>query len=348
MTTVHFVVPGDPETRTGGYLYDKQIARGMRAAGRRVVVHALLGPFPQAGADALDDAARVFAGLPDGSLVVVDGLAFGVLPDLAARESGRLRLVALVHHPLAFETDPAGDVHKRLFASETAALGHARRVIVTSAATAALLGAYGVEAARIAVVEPGNERAPSAVGRAAPGLGLLCVATLTPRKGHVVLIDALARLKDREWQLTCAGGAHFDPACARAIRNRIAAHGVGHRVTLTGDVGPARLDVLYGAADVFVLASFFEGYGAVLSEALARGLPIVSTTGGAIPDTVPAGAGLLVAPGDPAQLAAALGRVLDDPALVARLRGKALRARAGLASWPTAAARFAAELDRAA
>ena len=347
MTAIHFVVPGDPETRTGGYIYDKQIVRGLRAAGRSVIIHALRGPFPQANADARDDAARVFAGIPDGSIVVVDGLAFGTLPELVARHGARLRLVALVHHPLAYETGLSDAARARLFESERTALTNARRIVVTSTTTAALLAEYDVEPVRIGVVEPGTDPAPVAVGSRGPGLSLLCVATLTRRKGHAVLIEALARIKDRDWRLTCAGGAHFDRTCARDIRNRIAAHGLGQRVDLVGEVGPAQLSELYGGADVFVLASFFEGFGAVLSEALARGLPIISTTGGAIPATVPAGAGLLVEPGNRAQLSAALQRACDNSSLIVRLRAGALRARAGLVMWPTSAARFGAQVGRA-
>ena len=347
MSAIHFVVPGDPQTRTGGYIYDKRIVRGLRGMARAVAVHALRGPFPQADADARDDAARVFASVPDGAVVVVDGLALGMLPELAARVTERLRLVALVHHPLAYETGLGEAARAERFESERAALACARRIIVTSRTTAALLGDYGAAPARIGVVEPGTDPAPVAVGSRGPGLNLLCVATLTPRKGHAVLIDALARLKDRDWRLTCAGGAHFDAACARDIRNRIAAHGLGQRVELVGEVGPAKLSDLYGTADALVLASFFEGYGVVLSEALARGLPIISTTGGAIPATVPAGAGLLVEPGHRGKLAAALQRACDDPSLLPRLGAAARRARAGLASWSTAAARFNAELERA-
>lgn len=348
MSEIHFVVPGNPDTLTGGYLYDKHIARGLRATGRAVAVHRLRGPFPEAPPKARADAARLFAAIPDGSLVVADGLAFGVLPEVAQAQSRRLRLAALVHHPLAFETGLGEGAREALFASERAALAHARRVIVTSRPTADLLAGYGVGRARIGIVEPGVDAAPLARGSAGPAVNLLCVATLTPRKGHAVLIAALAGIRDLNWRLTCAGGAQFDPGCARAIRNAVAVHGLTGRITLAGEVGPVKLNVLYDTADIFVLASFFEGYGTVLSEALARGLPIVSTTGGAIPVTVPRGAGLLVEPGNREQMAAALRRALNDPSLVARLRGGARQARTRLKSWPAAAARFAAELDRTA
>jgi glycosyltransferase involved in cell wall biosynthesis len=93
------------------------------------------------------------------------------------------------------------------------------------------------------------------------------------------------------------------------------------------------------------LPSYFEGYGMVLAEALAHGLPVVSTTAGAIPDTVPRDAGVLVPPGDAVALRAALAALLDDPALRARLAAGARAARAGLPTWPEAVACFAAALE---
>jgi glycosyltransferase involved in cell wall biosynthesis len=86
----------------------------------------------------------------------------------------------------------------------------------------------------------------------------------------------------------------------------------------------------------------------VLADALARGLPIVSTTAGAIPDTVPSSAGLLVPPGDAEALAGALARAIAEPELRARLAEGARQARAHLPGWADAVRAFAAELDRVA
>jgi len=177
------------------------------------------------------------------------------------------------------------------------------------------------------------------------GLSLLCVATLTPRKGHAVLIEALRALHDRAWTLHCVGSATRDVGAANALRSAIAEHGLGDRVRLHGEVPPGVLESMYAQADAFVLPSFFEGYGMVLAEALAHGLPIVSTTAGAIPDTVPREAGVLVPPGDADALRVALATMLDDPALRARLAAGARAAGAALPTWPQAVARFAAALE---
>ncbi len=194
---------------------------------------------------------------------------------------------------------------------------------------------------------PGTEAAALAKGSGGPDLAMLSVASLTARKGHLVLLEALHGLRDLRWRLTCIGSPDRDPATARTIREAIARFGLEARVRLIGEQTEADLQPFYAAADLFVLASYHEGYGMALAEALARGLPIVSTTAGAIPDTVPAAAGILVAPGDPAALAAALRRVLTEPELRAGLAAGARAARHSLPTWAEAARAFAAELDLA-
>lgn len=346
---VVFVVPGDLATLTGGYAYDRQIITGLSAAGWVVEVVALDAAFPWPDATARDRAAQRVAALPDGSLVVVDGLAFGVMPEVAERHAARLRWVALVHHPLALETGLTPQQSRVLFDTERRALATARGVIVTSPATARELTRYGVAAEGVHVVIPGTDPAPlatgSGVGSASRGLSLLCVAALIPRKGHAVLIEALRALKDRAWTLHCVGSETRDADTASALRSAIAAHGLGERVRLHGEIPTCSLQAMYEQADAVVLPSFFEGYGMALAEALARGLPVVSTMAGAIPNTVPRDAGILVPPGDALALRSALARLLDEPAQRARLAAGARAARAVLPTWPQAVLRFAAALD---
>ncbi len=339
-----FLVPGDPATPTGGYIYDRHIAEGLRAKGWTVDVRSPGDGFPQPDDATRAGAAALIDGLPNGALVLADGLAFGALPALAERHARRLRWVALVHHPLALETGLGADDARALFESERRALAMARRVIVTSAATARALAAYDVPAGRIAVVEPGTAPAPLAEGSGGEALSLLCVATLTPRKGHALLIEALAGLREQHWVLHCAGSGERDSATAAALRDAVARHGLTARVVWHGELDEARLGLLYARADVFVLASFHEGYGMALAEALARGLPIVSCDAGAIADTVPADAGVLVAPGDVPALRAALRRVMQAPGHRAALAAGARAARLRLPTWQTAADRFAAAL----
>jgi len=175
---------------------------------------------------------------------------------------------------------------------------------------------------------------------------LLCVANLVPRKGHELLVEALARIRDLNWRLSCIGSLERDPATVRAVRRRIRAHGLGRRVTLTGEVPPQRVAQAYRAADAFVLPSFHEGYGMVYAEAMAHGLPVIATTAGAIPETVPPQAGLLVPPGDPAALAQAMRRIIAQPVLAARLALGSRAAGARLPDWPQATETWEWAFDR--
>ncbi|HET9067468.1 MAG TPA: glycosyltransferase family 4 protein [Amaricoccus sp.] len=321
MTAVHFVIPGALETPTGGYGYDRRL---MAELGRRgwEVRHVGLGgswPFPDAAAR--DAAAAALAALPAGEVVLIDGLAGGVLAAELGGEAARLRLVALVHHPLGDEAGLAAEERARLLAGEAAALRHARVVICTSRATARRLGDLGVEGRRIVVAPPGTEAAARAAAAGDPPV-ILSIGSLIPRKRHDVLVAALARLADRGWKARIVGSAALDPGCAAALGRQVAELGLGGRVVLAGagaDVG-AEL----AGADIFALASEYEGYGMAFAEALAHGLPVVACRTGAIADLVPAAAGALAPPGDVAGFAAALGRLLDD--------GAARRA-AGDAAW---------------
>jgi glycosyltransferase involved in cell wall biosynthesis len=339
---VQLVVPGPLDQRTGGYIYDRRMADGLRALGWPVDVHELAGRFPIVDEVAIAAARQAIAAMPAGSLLVIDGLALPAFRDHLPRP-----WVALVHHPLALETGLEAADAARLADVERRMLAAAARVIVTSPQTRRDLAAYDVVDARVGVVLPGTEPAALARGSGGPDVALLCVASLTPRKGHLVLLEALAGLRDLPWRLTCVGSPERDPAMARAIGAAIERHGLSARVRLIGEQSEAGLRPFYDTADLFVLASHHEGYGMVLAEALARGLPIVATSAGAISDTVPAAAGILVPPGDPAALAAALRRMLTEPGLRRDLAAGARAARERLPSWADAAQAFAAELELA-
>lgn len=345
---LHLVVPGEPETPTGGFVYDERIMTALRERGHDVAVHALPPGWPFPDDAGLRAAEALFARLPDNALVLVDGLAFGVLPALAARHAPRLRLVALVHHPLAEETGLSAREREALAQSERAALSHARHVVATSGFTANALVDYGVTCERVSVVPPGVAPAPLSVGSGDESPRLLCVATLTPRKGHDVLLNALAGLADRAWTLDLAGSEVLNVRHATQMQRLCSRLGLDGRVRFHGAVDSATLARLYLHADLFVLTSHYEGYGMVVTEAVAHGLPVVATAGGAVPYTLPEGAGLLAPPGDVAGLRAALARVLDDAALRDRLGAGAQAARERLPTWADAAAKLAGELERVA
>ena len=347
-SSVWFLVPGDLDTPTGGYAYDRRIIAGLTAAGVEVIHQALDPGFPRPDDVALARADAGLAAIPDGALTVIDGLAYGAMPALAARHGPRLRLVALVHHPLASETGLSHGVAETLRANERESLSHAHGVISTSAATATLLADYGVPYGRLWVVEPGVDRREAAPGSSDGLIRLLSVGSLIHRKGFDVLLRALAPLRGHAWRLDCVGSPDRNPLEAGAIgalRDRL---GLAGQVNLWGSESDARLVERYREADLFVLATRFEGYGMVFAEALAHGLPIVSTTAGAVPGTVPASAGLLVPPDDPVALGAALERLMRDRPLRLRLAAGARAAGDRLPSWSDAALGFARVLEHAA
>ena len=329
---LELLVPGDLDAATGGYGYDRRIIAGLRALGWRVTVHVLDGSFPQPTAAALDHASQVLAQLPAQALVLVDGLAGGAMPQLLRVHAARLRLVALVHHPLAAESGLAAHRALELRNSEQLALQAVRHVIVTSEATKLVLRSYGVEPDSVSVVEPGTDAAVLAHGEHAAILKMLCVASLIPRKGHDVLFEALALLPAR-WSLTCIGSLERSPATVRVLQSQLQRLGLEASITLAGEVDAATLDRHYREADLFVLATRFEGYGMAVAEALAHGLPVIGTNVDAIAERVGSDAGLLVPPDDVEALSAALGRVLNDGALLKALVEGAARVRNILPTW---------------
>ena len=351
MNAIDLIVPGELNTPTGGYIYDREILAGLDALGWRTAVHALDPSFPRPTPAALRAARAAFASIPAGRLVVIDGLALPGLDRILADEARRLNLVALVHHPVALETgiDPATARHFE--DAERRALAHVRRVITTSQWTARALASYDVPVAALRVVEPGVDRRqthgstdPQTTG-VAPAehdtLNLLCVATLTPRKDHRTLLRALARLRDLRWTSLCVGSTTRDPACAAGVRADIRGLGLGRRIRLAGETDTAGLARHYRAASVFALASRHEGYGMAFAEALVHGLPVAAVRAGAVPLVVPSRAGLLVRPADPAALAGALRRLLGPAGRRYARNASALR----FPDWRTQAVRLWAAVE---
>jgi glycosyltransferase involved in cell wall biosynthesis len=342
-----FAVPGDLATPTGGYAYDRRMMAELAGLGWRIDPLDLGEGFPWPSQATRETARTRLLAIPAGRAIVVDGLALGVLPEAASQLSGQNPLLALVHHPLALEAGLSVEQADALRTSERAALAAVQGVVVTSTATARLVAAdYGVPADRITVARPGSDPASLAQGSQDGIVRLLSVGAVVPRKGFDALIAALATLPDLPWQLTIAGDRTRDRDAAAQLDADIARHALENRVAVLGAVLPQRLAALYAGADVFVLASHFEGYGMAYAEAIAHGLPVIGTSGGAIPDTVPPEAGLLVAPGDIPALAHALRRVVDDAVLRGRLAGAARAAAPLFPTWRQSAEIFARALER--
>ena len=344
MKAAVFAVPGDLATPTGGYAYDRRIIAELEALGWCTDLLDLGDGFPRPPATTRKIAGERLAAAPPQRPLVIDGLAFGVLPETAAALQASHRLVALVHHPLALETGLGAADAAALRASERAALACARHVIATSTTTASLLAAdYGVAADRLSVVAPGTDAAEAQPRAGAGAVALLAVGAVVPRKGYDLLIAALAKLTHLPWRLVIAGDGQRDSDAFARLVVDIAGHGLTDRVVLRGAVEPEELAALYASADLFVLPSRFEGYGMAFTEALAHGVPVLGTDVGAIPQTVPGDAGVLVPPDDVPALAAALRRLIADPRERARLAAGARAAR--FPSWREQGALFARVLD---
>jgi glycosyltransferase involved in cell wall biosynthesis len=321
VTEVHVIVPegvDDPARPSGGNTYDRRVCDGLAALGWTVREHAVPGD--------LAALARTVERIRDGAVVLLDGLIASPAPEVLVPHARRLRQVVLLHMPL-------GDRAERELLEAAAA------VITTSAWTKRWLDLPGTA---VHVALPGVDAAARAPGTAAGG-DLLCVAAVTPIKGHDVLLDALAAVTDLAWRCTCVGSLDRDRAFADGARGRAGA--LGDRVRFSGPRTGADLDRAYAAADLLVLPSRAETYGMVVTEALARGIPVVASDVGGVREALGDGPGLLVPPGDPVALGAALRAWLGDPVLRARLRRAAGERRESLHGWEVTTAAVAGVLD---
>jgi glycosyltransferase involved in cell wall biosynthesis len=354
---VHVVLPGivdDPRRPSGGSVYDDHVCRGLARYGwdvRRYIVRSDR-PGPQECAEV----SRVLAGVPARAPVLLDGLVASAVPEALEEHASRLRLVVLLHLPAADEplpADAAGSADPAHVAErELRALRCARAVVVPSEATRRrVLADPRLAGLPVRVASPGVDRAAVTAATAA-GDRLACVAAVTWRKGHDVLLEALGTVRDLRWSLVCAGPEDPDRGFAGLVRRRIVVSGLGGRVRMLGPLAPGAVAAVYGAADLVILPSRAEPYGMVVTEALARGVPVLGTAVDGLPEALgraPSGErpGLLVPPGDPVALARALRRWLTEPQLRRRLRMTARARRGTLPGWGATTSAVAAALLQA-
>jgi glycosyltransferase involved in cell wall biosynthesis len=343
---VTFAVPGDLATPTGGYVYDRRIVAELPKFGWQVDVINIGDSFPRPSPGERATAHLQLAAIASARLVVIDGLAFGVLSQTVRELAATRRLIALVHHPLAMETGLPEDEATKFRASERLALMSARRVITTSMTTAGLLKQmFAVPGDLLSVVLPGTDRSAFHERPIRKPVNLLAVGSIIPRKGYDLLVEALGGIADLPWRLVIVGDASRNPAAAQQLERHIAKLGLTDRIELVGAVSSDRLQGFYRSADVFVLPSRYEGFGMAFTEAIAHGLPVIGTTAGAIPEAVPSGAGLLVPADDAGALAVALMRLIGDPVERTRLAAGAWSAATALPTWVEAGRQFAQALD---
>ena len=339
-----FAIPGDIHTRTGGFIYERSLLDALRAAGRDVAHVALAATYPDPSAE--DDAATraALGAVPPDVPVIIDGLVFGAM-DTGVFDAIRAPVIAMIHHPLGLETGLSPARADELLRREAANLARADHVVVPSPHTARILGErFGVSEGRVSIAPPGFPAAEPARAEVAPPL-ILSVGLLAPRKGHDTLLDALSGLTDLDWTAEIVGKVH-DPATASALRDRRAARGLEDRVRFMGEIGEEALRDRFRAASIFALATRYEGYGMVFSEAMLHGLPIVGCAVGAVPDTVPPETGILVPPGDPEAFGGALRRLLTEPDLRRGMAEASTEAGRALPGWADTARIMGAVIDR--
>lgn len=326
-----FAIPGDIATLTGGYIYERRLLEGLRDLGHDMQHLELPDSFPDPSPQDMAAAVAQLCAVDPARPLILDGLVSGAI-DTAGLARVRAPMIAMVHHPLALESDLPPARRDHLFRTEYDNLALMRHVLVPSPHTRrTLIDRYGVPAERITIARPGVDRPRTAPRPSVPPL-ILSVGILHPRKGHDILIEALSRLGDLDWRAVIVGNP-WDTVYAARLAEQVAASSEASRISLAGRIAADRLEDLYAGAAIFALATRYEGYGIVFDEALARGLPILSCTVGAVPETVPASAALLVPPDDSQAVAQALRKLLCDRSLLARLATAAAEAGRTLPGW---------------
>ncbi len=354
LRAMHFVMPGgvnDTTMPSGGNVYDARVSLDLPGFGWQVHKHAIDGSWPRPEAAARDELGRTLAELADGTVVLLDGIVACAVPEIIIPEAERLRLVVLVHLPLGDETGLTPEVAADLDARERHTLRAVPSVVATSEwAARRLVAHHGLAPDRVHVATPGADIAPLAPGT--DGVSrLLCVASVTPRKGQHRLIEALATVTDLPWTCALVGGLDHDPEYVAGLRDLIEQHGLGDRLELAGPRSGAALDASYASADLMVLTSYAETYGMAVTEALARGIPVLATDVGGLPEAVgraPDGGvpGLLVPPENPAALAAELRGWFGEPDVRRRLKAAARARRASLGGWAATARSLSGVMGR--
>ncbi|WP_439579784.1 glycosyltransferase family 4 protein [Elioraea sp.] len=340
---IALMVPAPFDAVSGGYGYDRRMVAGLRARGHAVRVVELAGrhPLPDAAAEA--SAWQAIADLRPGEIPVIDGLGLPAFAR-AAEAVSRAGTIGLIHHPTPLEKGLSEADAALLREKETQLLPQLARLIATSRTTARALAGMGIAEARIAVVEPGTDPARRAQGLQGAGCAILSIGAAVPRKGHDLLLRALGRLTDLDWRLTIVGSLERDRAHAAALAALARDLTIAERVTFAGEIADEALEALWSATDLFALATWHEGYGMAVAEALKRGIPCALTSGGAIGDLLPIDAGVMVPPGDWVALSRAIRRPIFDTALRHRMSDAAFAAGQRLPGWETQADAFAREL----
>jgi hypothetical protein len=321
----------------------QRLVSALRDAGVNARVQGLAGHFPKPDQTATSAMHGFLSSLADNTWVVLDGLAMGGMPEVLERHCNRLRLVGLVHHPLADETGLSPGQKAWFREAEKRSLACVGRVVTTSGYTANRVAQdYGVPPGKLVTAQPAVDDLFFAIERHDAGkpLNLLCVGHLSRRKAQHQLVDALATMQHLPWQCALVGAEDRDPDYAGAVHDAIVRYGLTDRIQLLGELSEAALADAYRQADLFVFPSLYEGYGMVIDEALAAGLPVLSSDGGALALTTGKPGARSFPAGNLKALTSELRSLITDSADFPALARRAQAARAGIRQWPDTAREF--------
>ena len=251
--------------------------------------------------------------MDDGDPVIIDSLAFGPLFPLIREHAKKHPVIAIMHLPLSINPDLSHGEQTRLAKEEKKAMDHAHRIIVTSHYAAREILSTGAGVSKIRVIMPGVDTETVSRKRVYPEIPekFLCVGSYLPNKGHKILLKALSLIPEKSWKLDCYGEMP-QPVYFKELTKLVNDFSLDRKVSLHGPATGRALNEAYLLADVLIHPSSFETYGMVPAEALAHGLPVLTSTGGALRETVPDSMGRFFDPGNENGLYQIITRLTDD------------------------------------
>jgi len=345
---IAFIIPGDINLPTGGYRYDKEIINAWKNSGVEVELINFVGNYPFPSEKEQQTAIDSIKNFPKADIAVIDGLLGGASPDFIKLLAQHIPVTALIHHPLCLENGLDEGTAKKLEASEKQGLEFVKNIITTSPATAKTVSElFQFKTDQIHTVLPGVTRGEFAKGSVNSTVNLLCVGSVIKRKGHRFLLEALSQIKHLDWQLDCYGSTEFDKNLFAELNEMLKTNKLSEKIKFHGAVSDAELEAAYLSADIFVLPSLYEGYGMVYAEAIVRGLPVIATNAGAIPQTVPKTCGILIEPENSKMLKQAIEQLISDSELRDQYRNATIREEPNFPTWQKSAHQFAAILKEA-